>query len=479
MLELRASLTDPTGATSFSYDALGRVTSLTAPQTGTISYGYNARGERTQLTYPGSGAPSIGYSYTDDGQLATVTQSGATRAAYRYDPAGRLNQVGRLGSGLPGVTNYRYDRADRLIGVRTDARTTLLRGTTYTLDRAGRRVSVAETAPMSATPSATALRPLTFEAGLLIDSYTGADSRVGMSLDSNGAMKRGVCRQDDEQRQPVPPTDGHGRQSAARAGLRPAGWDADGRRAALQLRSGASAVGTLIVTTNRTVELRNGSTLIGTSVALTVGTIYRLGIQQTQGSGNGVLSAWLATGDAAFGSPFATSATQTVASAIDSVRLGSPGTGAVLRVTVDDLALDTASMPPASGVAATRTVAYGYDGVDRLTSAVPSGTPALSQSFSDDRAGNRVVSGVTYNAANQRSDGSYDVPCLSPRATARRRITPLLPHGAAAFAGSAAAGRTAHEGQPQPAQGRGDPEKPPRRPPTSARTTSTSWRTRW
>ena len=84
-------------------------------------------------------------------------------------------------------------------------------------------------------------------------------------------------------------------------------------------------------------------------------------------------------------------------------------TGAVLRVTVDDLALDTASMPPASAVAATRTIAYGYDGVDRLTSATATGSPALSQSFSYDTVGNRVVSGVTDNAANQRSDLTYDL----------------------------------------------------------------------
>ena len=47
--------------------------------------------------------------------------------------------------------------------------------------------------------------------------------------------------------------------------------------------------------------------------------------------------------------------------------------------------------------------------MDRLTSATATGSPALSQSFSYDTVGNRVVSGVTYNAANQRSDLTYDL----------------------------------------------------------------------
>ena len=163
--------------------------------------------------------------------------------------------------------------------------------------------------------------------------------------------------------------------------------------------------------TDRTVELRNGSALIGTSAALTVGTVYRLGIRQTQGSGTGVLSAWLATGETAFGSPFATSTTQTVASTTDSVRLGSPGTGAVLRVTVDDLALDTATAtatatatPPAGTLE--RVLTYAYDGVDRLTGVTLNG---VSQgSFSYDLTGNRTDGGRTYNAANQIIGASYD-----------------------------------------------------------------------
>ncbi len=269
---------------------------------------------------------------------------------------------------------------------------------------------MAETAPSSATPSTTALRPISFEAGLLIDSSTGGDSQAGMSLDTSAAINGQYAAKTTStgsgqylQQDLTAASQLYGR-VYVRLDVTPTA-DAP----LVQLRSGTTVIGTLIVTTNRTVELRNGSTLIGTSAALTVGTVYRLGIRQTQGSGTGVLSAWLATGDTAFGTAFASSTTQTIASATDSVRLGSPGTGAVLRVTVDDLALDTASMPPASGVAATRTIGYGYDGVDRLTSATATGSPALSQSFSYDAAGNRIVSGVTYNAANQRSDLTYDL----------------------------------------------------------------------
>ena len=65
--------------------------------------------------------------------------------------------------------------------------------------------------------------------------------------------------------------------------------------------------------TTGTLTLRNGSSSVGaTTAALTPGTLYRIGIHQKRGTGsNGTLEGFVATGDANFGTAFASSGTQT------------------------------------------------------------------------------------------------------------------------------------------------------------------------
>jgi len=76
-----------------------------------------------------------------------------------------------------------------------------------------------------------------------------------------------------------------------------------------------------------------------------VGTLYRIGIHQKKGTGgNAVLEGFIATGDAAFTTPFATSSTQTFTTQADSVQIGAT-TGTAGSMTIDDIRLDTGSMP--------------------------------------------------------------------------------------------------------------------------------------
>lgn len=83
---------------------------------------------------------------------------------------------------------------------------------------------------------------------------------------------------------------------------------------------------------------------------------------------------------------------------------------------------DIASAPPATNEQLfqisslqTRTISYNYDQLQRLTSAVESGSSTNSYAYAYDRAGNRTsatVNGTTtirdYNAANQVMDWTYD-----------------------------------------------------------------------
>ncbi|WP_026369729.1 hypothetical protein [Kallotenue papyrolyticum] len=150
----RVALRDGSGTTSFTYDALGRITAVRAPQTGTVTYQYDARGWRSSLIYPDG--TRIGYRYTGDGHLQAVEHQGHRLAAYHYDRAGRLAQA-QLANGI--VTTYHYDRADRLRLIEQRAGDALRSRYADTVERLEHRLSVHETlanpASASATPTAT------------------------------------------------------------------------------------------------------------------------------------------------------------------------------------------------------------------------------------------------------------------------------------------------------------------------------------
>jgi hypothetical protein len=87
------------------------------------------------------------------------------------------------------------------------------------------------------------------------------------------------------------------------------------------------------------------ATVVGLSTALTPGTVYRIGLHQQAGTGaNAVLAAYLATGDAAFGAPFASIANGTWTDGATRVRIGAATTLAMSGV-IDDVRIDSASMP--------------------------------------------------------------------------------------------------------------------------------------
>ena len=115
----------------------------------------------------------------------------------------------------------------------------------------------------------------------------------------------------------------------------------------VRIASGSTTLGVITLEkATGSITLRNGTTAVGVASApLTPGTVYRIGIHQKKGTGsNGILEGFLASGDSAFGSAFASSNTQTLTSRTDTVQIGST-TGTVGSLTLDDIRLDTGSMP--------------------------------------------------------------------------------------------------------------------------------------
>ena len=203
------------------------------------------------------------------------------------------------------------------------------------------------------TPTATAtsaagtrLKDITFEDGSLTHPVSGADSVTGGVVLNSASALQGVYAAN------IPTVSGayltenfSGADDVYVAFyLRVNALPSGDVRLALVSNAGTS-VGSLVLRSNGALRLRNGTTTIGAdSAPLTVGGVYRVGLHQKRGTGaNAVLEAYLAAGDAAFGVPFASTATGTWTSQADRFRFGA--TTGTLNATFDDIRLDASAMP--------------------------------------------------------------------------------------------------------------------------------------
>jgi len=136
-------LTDTTGVTTWTYDALGRMTGVSDPFTGTVVYGYDAVSNRTALTVtmPNSELRIANYEFDAANRLIQVSDWATGTTTYGYDAAGRI-----LTTTLPNGVNsvYDYDAAGRQVGLQHAGITETLATYTYTLDALGRQVAVTE-----------------------------------------------------------------------------------------------------------------------------------------------------------------------------------------------------------------------------------------------------------------------------------------------------------------------------------------------
>jgi RHS repeat-associated protein len=129
----RVAMSDPTGDSKYTYDALGRLLSVTQGDGSLIKYTHTKDGQLASITYPDESI--VEYSYDVDGNLVTVTDaSGVSR--YTYNAAGDPTTLTRP-TGV--VTEYGYDTDQRVTTVtHTDAAGALISGYSYTYDAAGR-----------------------------------------------------------------------------------------------------------------------------------------------------------------------------------------------------------------------------------------------------------------------------------------------------------------------------------------------------
>ena len=141
-----SSVTDQRGLiTTYTYDVFNNQLSQTSPDTGLTTYQYNEAGQRIRQTdargviteysydalsrltlvhYPDQAQEDITYYYDDTTSqnkgisrlTHVVDQSGSER--YRYDGVGNLIQVTQLLEGVPYVTQYAYDLANKITHIK-------------------------------------------------------------------------------------------------------------------------------------------------------------------------------------------------------------------------------------------------------------------------------------------------------------------------------------------------------------------------
>jgi YD repeat-containing protein len=109
----RISMIDPTGLTTYSYDALNRLTSMTNNKGQTTIFTYDALGRRASMTH--ANGVVTNYTYDAASQLLTLAhQLGANTInsfTYTYDKVG--NRKSKADNN--GTANYTYDTLNRLV----------------------------------------------------------------------------------------------------------------------------------------------------------------------------------------------------------------------------------------------------------------------------------------------------------------------------------------------------------------------------
>ncbi len=202
-----------TYTTRYTYDAGHRVLSMTYPDNRTITYARDTLGRIEAVTTTVNGTPQTivaNRTYRADGLLRSQTYGNgltevrdhdlrgqliyqslgsADTRVYGYDPNGNLTQQQRL----PAVSNYGYDRLDRLAS-ETDTQTTL----GYTYDGNGNRVSAslntlgatlnyeANTNRLTSLTMGSTTEPLTLDpAGNLTSLFNG---RITLTYNNAGRL---------------------------------------------------------------------------------------------------------------------------------------------------------------------------------------------------------------------------------------------------------------------------------------------------
>jgi RHS repeat-associated protein len=130
----RTSMTDGTGATSYSYDALQRLVSSTDGAGSVTVYSYDGDGHLTSIIYPNN--RTVSYTYDGAGRDVSVTDWLGNRTVFTYDHDGNELTASALavkrGSSYAATTEtYTYNADDQVLSIVDRAGTKVVESFTY------------------------------------------------------------------------------------------------------------------------------------------------------------------------------------------------------------------------------------------------------------------------------------------------------------------------------------------------------------
>jgi RHS repeat-associated protein len=213
------SVTDASGSSSFTYDAMGRVPSATKCIHGTcetLLRAFDAAGRLSSVTYPDAETVAYGYdadgrpvsvsgyvngaTYNSRGQILSVTYANGTTANFTYDNnrAWLTNSTVTSGATTLYEAGYSYDAAAEVTSVSSS--TNSLFNVSYAYDSMGRLVSVSGASSQAFTYDAlgnitsnSAVGSYAYGAAAHVHAVTSAGSNV-YTYDANGNMVSGAGR---------------------------------------------------------------------------------------------------------------------------------------------------------------------------------------------------------------------------------------------------------------------------------------------
>jgi len=175
---LRASMTDASGVTTYSYDGADRLTQVIKPN-GTLSYGYDVLGDVTSITT--SKGTQVTYAFDQVNRLASVSEANTGVTNYSYDNVNNLASAS-YGNGVG--HSYTYNSKNQLTNLGANSGATPIASFAYTLDAVGHRLSVAELTGRIATYSYDGVYRLMSET--ISGATVGPNGAVGYTYDAVG-----------------------------------------------------------------------------------------------------------------------------------------------------------------------------------------------------------------------------------------------------------------------------------------------------